>query len=62
MTGDEEWAFEGRMISRKAHAARDPQQSSEVDLPLSASTNDHTRLYAHRRGETANRIRCTISY
>mgnify|MGYP000720873554 CR=1 FL=1 len=40
MAGQEDWALEGRRISRKAYAQRDPVLSSEVALPLQASSED----------------------
>lgn len=38
MSHGDEWAHEGRKIARKAYAQRDPNQSSEVALPLQASS------------------------
>ena len=40
MSGEEEWAFEGRMISRKAYTERNPKHASEVSLQLQASSDE----------------------
>ncbi len=41
----EDWAFEGRRISRRAYEERDREQASDVSLPLEASSEE---MRAHK--------------
>lgn len=48
MAGEEDWAYQGRIISRRAHAERDPVQSSEVSIPRQSSSEETVELRYQR--------------